>query len=58
MPNGRFDGLSQFLSVAEHGSFAAAQRLGISPSAVSQAVRGLETCLGAFQSDDAERRLD
>jgi DNA-binding transcriptional LysR family regulator len=47
MLNGQFDGLSQFLSVAEHGSFAAAaQRLGISPSAVSQAVRGLETRLG------------
>ncbi|HVE22914.1 MAG TPA: LysR family transcriptional regulator [Acidocella sp.] len=47
MPNSSFDGLPQFLSVAEHGSFAAAaQRLGISPSAVSQAVRGLETRLG------------
>src|ERR1700677_4578992 len=43
----QLDGLPQFLSVAELGSFAgAAHRLGISPSAVSQAVRGLERRLG------------
>lgn len=43
----QLDGLTQFLSVAELGSFAAAaHRLGISPSAVSQAVRGLEQRLG------------
>lgn len=41
------DGLPQFLAVAEAGSFsAAAVRMGVSPSAVSQAIRGLEHRLG------------
>jgi len=43
----RLDGVEQFLLVAELGSFsAAARRLGVSPSAVSQAVRHLEQRLG------------
>lgn len=42
------DGLVAFVSVAqERGFSAAAVKLGVSPSAVSQAVRGLEQRLGA-----------
>jgi len=42
-----FDGLAVFLSVARHGGFsAAATRLGVSTSAVSQAIRQLEERLG------------
>lgn len=41
------DGVAVFAAVAEAGSFSeAARRLGISPSAVSQSVRGLEERLG------------
>ena len=41
------DGIAHFMTVAETGSFrAAGTRLGISPSAVSQAVRALEARLG------------
>jgi DNA-binding transcriptional LysR family regulator len=41
------DGIIHFMTVAETGSFrAAGARLGISPSAVSQAIRALETRLG------------
>jgi DNA-binding transcriptional LysR family regulator len=41
------DGIAHFMAVAETGSFKAASvRLGISPSAVSQAIRGLEARLG------------
>jgi DNA-binding transcriptional LysR family regulator len=44
----KLEGVEQFLTVAELGSFsAAARRLGVSPSAVSQAVRRLEQRLGA-----------
>ena len=43
-----FEGVPVFVTVAEAGSFsAAARRLGISPSAVSQAIGGLEQRLGA-----------
>lgn len=43
-----FEGVPIFVAVAEAGSFsAAARRLGISPSAVSQAVGSLESRLGA-----------
>jgi DNA-binding transcriptional LysR family regulator len=42
------DGIVHFMAVAETGSFrAAGARLGISPSAVSQAIRALENRLGA-----------
>jgi DNA-binding transcriptional LysR family regulator len=41
------DGIAHFMTVAETGSFTTAgARLGISPSAVSQAVRALEARLG------------
>jgi DNA-binding transcriptional LysR family regulator len=45
---GALDGVEAFLSVAQHRSFRkAATELGVTPSAVSQAVRVLETRIGA-----------
>jgi len=45
---GALDGVEAFLSVARHRSFRrAAADLGVTPSAVSQAVRGLEARVGA-----------
>src|SRR5437879_7695561 len=45
---GALDGVEAFLSVAQHRSFRkAAAELGITPSAVSQAVRALEARVGA-----------
>ena len=45
---GALDGVEAFLSVAEHRSFRrAAAELGVTPSAISQAVRALETRIGA-----------
>lgn len=42
-----FDGLSEFLAIARCGSFrGAARHLGVTPSAVSQALQGLERRLG------------
>jgi DNA-binding transcriptional LysR family regulator len=42
-----FDGLTEFIAVARGGSFRkAARQLGVTPGAVSQAVRGLEARLG------------
>src|SRR5213075_3555618 len=42
------DGVESFLSVAQHRSFRrAAAQLGVTPSAVSQAVRALEARIGA-----------
>jgi DNA-binding transcriptional LysR family regulator len=45
---GALDGVEAFLSVAEHRSFRrAAAELGVTPSAISQAVRTLESRVGA-----------
>ncbi len=45
---GALDGVEAFLSVAEHRSFRrAAAELGVTPSAISQAVRALEARVGA-----------
>src|ERR1700694_5715964 len=45
---GALDGVEAFLSVAEHRSFRrAAAELGVTPSAISQAVRVLESRVGA-----------
>jgi len=45
---GALDGVEAFLSVAQHRSFRkAAAKLGVTPSAISQAVRALETRIGA-----------
>src|ERR1700746_484251 len=45
---GALDGVETFLSVAQHRSFRrAAAQLGVTPSAISQAIRALETRVGA-----------
>src|SRR5579863_5945460 len=45
---GALDGVEAFLSVAHHRSFrSAAAQLGVTPSAISQAVRALEARVGA-----------
>src|ERR1700759_2877660 len=45
---GALDGVEAFLSVAQHKSFRrAAAELGVTPSAISQAVRALEERVGA-----------
>ena len=45
---GALDGVEAFLSVAQHRSFRkAATELGVTPSAISQAVRALEARVGA-----------
>src|SRR3979490_1460095 len=45
---GALDGVEAFLSVAKHRSFRrAAAELGVTPSAISQAVRALEVRIGA-----------
>src|SRR5260370_2821999 len=45
---GALDGVDAFLSVAKHRSFRrAAAELGVTPSAISQAVRALEARVGA-----------
>src|SRR5262245_28090454 len=45
---GALDGVEAFLSVAQHRSFRrAAAELGVTPSAISQAVRVLEARVGA-----------
>jgi len=46
--HGALDGVEAFLGVAQHRSFRkAAAQLGVTPSAISQAVRALETRIGA-----------
>jgi DNA-binding transcriptional LysR family regulator len=46
--HGALDGVEAFLSVAQHRSFRrAAAELGVTPSAISQAVRALEARIGA-----------
>src|SRR6516164_2745385 len=46
--HGALDGVEAFLSVAQRRSFRrAAAELGVTPSAISQAVRALETRVGA-----------
>src|ERR1700752_1445926 len=45
---GALDGVEAFLKVAQHRNFRkAAAELGVTPSAISQAVRTLETRIGA-----------
>jgi DNA-binding transcriptional LysR family regulator len=51
-------GIEVFLAVAEEGAIsAAARRLGVSPSAVSQQLAGLEAALGAALLDRSARPL-
>ena len=46
--HGALDGVEAFLSVAQHRSFRkAAAELGVTPSAISQAIRTLEARVGA-----------
>ena len=53
-----FSGLSEFLSVARHASFrAAAAELGVTPAAVSQAIRTLETKTGLVLFQRTTRRV-
>ena len=53
-----FSGLSEFLSVAQHASFrAAAAELGVTPAAVSQAIRTLETKTGLVLFQRTTRRV-
>lgn len=51
-------GIEIFLAAAEEGAIsAAARRLGVSPSAVSQQLSGLETALGAVLLDRSSRPM-
>jgi DNA-binding transcriptional LysR family regulator len=53
-----FSGLSEFLSVAKHASFrAAAAELGVTPAAVSQAIRTLEAKTGLVLFQRTTRRV-
>jgi hypothetical protein len=56
--HGALDGVEAFLSVAQHRSFRrAADEHGVTPSAISQAVRALEARIGAaLHAYDAQRR--
>ena len=51
-------GIEVFLAVTEEGAIsAAARRLGVSPSAISQQLTGLETALGAVLLDRSARPM-
>jgi DNA-binding transcriptional LysR family regulator len=53
-----FSGVSEFLAVARHASFrAAAAELGVTPAAVSQAIRTLETKTGLVLFQRTTRRV-
>lgn len=53
-----FSGLAEFLAVARHASFrAAAAELGVTPAAVSQAIRALETRTGLVLFQRTTRRV-
>src|SRR5260370_38669764 len=55
---GALDGVEAFLSVARHRSFRrAAAELGVTPSAISQAVRALEARIGAVLFIRTTRRV-
>src|SRR6201981_3925779 len=55
---GALDGVEAFLSVAQHRSFRrAAAQLGVTPSAISQAIRALETRVGAALFIRTTRRV-
>lgn len=54
----RFTGLSEFLAVADTGSFrAAAAELGVTPAAISQAIRALELRVGLPLFQRTTRRV-
>lgn len=51
-------GIESFLAVADEGAIsAAARRLGVSPSAISQQITGLEAALGAVLLDRSARPI-
>ena len=59
-PQGRVTrgGIETFLAVADEGAIsAAARRLGVSPSAISQQITGLEAALGAVLLDRSARPI-
>ena len=59
-PQGRLTlwGIECFLAVAEEGAIsAAARRLGVSPSAISQQITGIETALGSVLLDRSSRPI-
>lgn len=58
MPNDLLPAIAAFARVAHHASFTrAARELGVSPSALSQNVRSLETRLGVRLLDRSTRRV-
>ncbi|QWT18863.1 LysR family transcriptional regulator [Bacillus sp. NP157] len=58
MPNDLLPAIAAFARVAHHASFTrAARELGVSPSALSQSVRGLEARLGVRLLDRSTRRV-